>query len=127
MTNEKKLGIWMDHSNAHIIEYASTSTGMNTISSEFTHEVKVGSLSRSEHIMHNKEQGQQSEYFQKLAEKISQCDEVVLFGPTDAKAELLNILNADRRFEEIKIDIKPADKMTDNQKQAFVHEYFSKG
>ena len=53
-------------------------------------------------------------------------DEVVLFGPTNAKAELLNVLKADHRFENIKIEVQQADKMSDKQQQAFVKEYFSK-
>lgn len=49
---------------------------------------------------------------------------VVLFGPTDAKVALYNILKADHRFAKIKIEIKPADKMTENQQDTFVKIYF---
>lgn len=59
-------------------------------------------------------------------EEIRNYDEVILFGPTNAKVELLNILKKDHLFEKIKIDVLPADKMTENQLHAFVKEHFSK-
>ena len=77
--------------------------------------------------VHNKEQHQQSEFYKKLGEAIINYNEVILFGPTDAKAELHNILKADHRFAKIKIETKQADRMTENQQHAFVREYFSKG
>ena len=57
---------------------------------------------------------------------IKNYDEVLIFGPTHAKEELVNLLKADRHFENIKIDVKHADKMTENQQHAFVKDYFIK-
>ena len=74
--------------------------------------------------MHNKEQHEQSEYYKKLEEVILKYDDVIHFGPTDAKVELLNDLRTDNRFAKIKIEIKQADKMTENQQHAFVKDYF---
>ena len=76
--------------------------------------------------MHNKEQHEQSEYYKSIGEIIKNYDDVIIFGPTDAKTELFNLLKADHRFAKIKIEIKQADKMTENQQHAFVKEYFSK-
>ena len=50
----------------------------------------------------------------------------MLFGPTNAKTELLNLLKADHHFDKINIETKQADKMTENQQHAFVREYFFK-
>lgn len=124
MTNTKNLGIWMDHSSANIMEFTDKPVGLKTIVSEFTHEDKEQSLRKSENLMHNKEKHQQSEYYKKLEDVIINFDEVVLFGPTEAKVELLNDLRTDNRFAKIKIVIKSADKMTENQQHAFVREYF---
>ena len=76
--------------------------------------------------MHNKEQHEQSEYYKEIATVIRNYDDVILFGPTDAKVELVNILKADHHFVNIKIEVKETDKMTENQEHAFVSEYFSK-
>ncbi len=126
MTTAKSLGIWMDHSSAHLMEFSSDSIETNVIESQFTHQQKEQTMHKGESHMHNKEQHQQSDYYKKLAEAIRNYEEVILFGPTDAKAELHNILKADHRFADIKIEVKQADKMTENQEHAFVKEHFSK-
>ena len=121
----KRLGIWMDHSSAHLMEFTTYAFKTKTIESNFKHEEKEHSLTKSENLMHNKEQHRQSEYYKKLGETIKNYQDVVLFGPTDAKVELLNVLRKDHLFAKIKIEIKQADKMTENQQHAFVREHFS--
>ncbi len=126
MTTEKKLGIWMDHANAHLMEYTDPIV-TKIISSDSTHEEKEFTLQKGESFMHRKNQQQEAAYYKAIAESIKDCDEVLLFGPTDARVELLNILEADHHFSKIKIETKPSDKMTENQEHAFVRDYFSKG
>jgi ADP-heptose:LPS heptosyltransferase len=124
MTTNKKLGIWMDHSNAHLIEFAGDTS--ETIASKFTHEQKEASLHKGEHLMHNKENHEQSEYYKELSKAIMGYDDVLLFGPTEAKSELANMLQADHRFAKIKVRTESADKMSDNQQHAFVKDFFTK-
>ena len=76
--------------------------------------------------MHNKEQHKQSEYYKQLGEAIKNYEEVILFGPTEAKVELYNVLRADHQFAKIRIEVEQTDKMTENQEHAFVKAYFSK-
>jgi hypothetical protein len=126
MTTAKFLGIWMDHSTAHLIEFSKEAMETTTIDSKFTREAKENSLGKSEHVMHNKEQHQQTEYYKKLGEAVMKYEEVLLFGPTEAKSELSNSMLRDHRFSKIRIETRPADKMTEPQQHAFVREYFSK-
>lgn len=125
MTNAKKLGIWIDHSSAHITALTADHFETKTIESDFTHEDRAKTLTRSENVMHNKEQHHHSEFYKKIGEVIRNYDDVILFGPTDAKVELLNVLREDHRFAKINIEIKQTGKMTENQQQAFVKEHFS--
>lgn len=120
----KKLGIWMDHSSAHIMEYTTDPIETTTVDSNFTHTVKEQSFGKSESLMHNKEQHQQSDYYKKLGALIQNYDKVLLFGPTDAKLELANTLKADHHFDKIDIEVKQADKMTEHQQHAFVKTHF---
>jgi peptide subunit release factor 1 (eRF1) len=85
MTTEKNLGIWMDHSNAHLIELTVESIETKTIESKFTHQAKEQSLGKSENVMHNKEQHQQSEYYKQLGEVIKNYRDGILFGSTSRK------------------------------------------
>ncbi len=64
-------------------------------------------------------------FFSRISDVIINYDEVLLFGPTNAKTELTNQLKEDHHFDEIKIEVKAADKMTKNQLQTFVNEHFS--
>jgi hypothetical protein len=121
----KNLGIWMDHSNAHIMEFITGPAETQIIESDFVYEAKEQALGNSENAMHNKEQHQQTEYYKKLGEIIKHYDDVLLFGPTDAKLELFNMLKEDHLFGKVKIEVKQADKMTENQRHAFVKDYFS--
>ena len=116
----------MDHKSAHLMEFTKDPMETTILESKFTHEIKEESLHKGENGMHNKEQHQQSEYFKALGDKIKPYEAVLLFGPTDAKTELFNMLTADRLFSKIKFDVKQADKMTENQEHAFVKKHFSR-
>ncbi len=126
MVEIKRLGVWMDHSSAHLVEFGEAPKEPYIIVSTFTHQEKKHSIAKSESLMHHKEQHRQSEYYNQIAAVIRDYQEVMLFGPTDAKAELANIIKGDHLFEHIKIGIKQTDKMTQNQQKAFVKEYFSR-
>jgi len=125
MRNNRQLGIWMDHANAILMELLDNSITQSTIKSEFTYEEKEDSLRKSEKLMHNKEQQEQSAYYKELGETIKNFDEVLLFGLTNAKDELYNLLKDNQKFISIKIEVKQGDKMTDNQMHAFVKKYYN--
>ena len=126
MTTAKDLGIWMDHSSAHLTEFTTEPMVTTVIDSAFSHEAKEQSLSKGENVMHNKQQHQQADFYKKLGNEIKKYDRVILFGPTDAKTELFNVLQEDKSFEKIKIKVLSSDKLTGNQEHAFVREHFSK-
>ncbi|MFV8342998.1 hypothetical protein [Flavobacterium sp. XS2P39] len=126
MKTTKKLGIWMDHSIAHLMEFTSKHFEIETIESKFTNQEQNKSFAKSESLMQNKQKQQLSDYYKKIGEAIKNYKRVILFGPTDAKVELFDILSEDERFLKIKIEIKDTDKMTQNQQHEFVRTYFSR-
>ena len=121
----KALGIFMDHSSAHILEYTHETMETKTIESKFTHFEKEESWKRSENLMHNKQQHEQHDFYKKLEDVILKYERVILFGPTNAKSELHNLLKKDHRFANIEVEVEDTDKMTENQQHAFVRNYFS--
>lgn len=123
MKTQNNLGIWMDHSTAQLIEVNSKKSN-RSIFCDFNSEVKEEALNRSEDIMHNKRQQMQEGYYKEIGKEILNYDHVLLFGPTNAKVELNNYLDKGRQFKNVKIEVKPADKMSENQQQAFVESYF---
>ena len=125
MKKTKKLGIWMDHSIAHIIEYKNNSISSKTIASDSSQGEKEN-IGKDESLRQNTEQDQLSEFFKKLSTVIIDYQEVLLFGPTNAKTELHNLLKEDSGFNSIKIEIETTDNLTKNQIQAYVKEHFEK-
>lgn len=121
----KNLGIWMDHAHAHLMEFAVDVITTNIISNPFGRREKAHSPGRSEDGMHQKENQQLAQYYQKLGDIIRNFHDVVLFGPTSAKVELLNLLRADHQFEHVRLETRESDKMTQNEQQAFVRNYFA--
>jgi stalled ribosome rescue protein Dom34 len=124
MNSTKRLGIWMDHSIAHLIEFTNDSMVTKTIESESKGQEKEQNSNMDESQKLSKDQSYHSAFYKKLSNVIKNFEEVVLFGPTSAKNELFNLLKGNHLFEKIKIDVKSADKMTENQQHAFVEEYF---
>jgi stalled ribosome rescue protein Dom34 len=124
MKTKKNVGVWMDHSKAQVID----NSNMNehaTIHSNFNFTVKEEALNRSENLMHNKEQQAQHKFHKQIADKICEYDNVLLFGPTDAKLELKNYLNDDVHFKNKQIIVQTADQMTENEKNAYVTNHFN--
>ncbi|NLO01908.1 MAG: hypothetical protein GX126_06275 [Bacteroidales bacterium] len=125
MQSKKQLGIWMDHSTANIMDLSNDKVETITLESTPAFPEQVQNLRMDESLMHNKEQNQTSDFFKKLSHIIIDYDEVLLFGPTNAKTELFNMLKDNRQFEKIKIHVQSADNLTDNQQEAFVKDFFN--
>ncbi|TLP72864.1 hypothetical protein [Maribacter sp. ACAM166] len=113
----------MDHSTPNLIDLSTTKNSRSIIS-KFTFNTKEEALNRSENLMYNKRQQIHEGYYKEVADAILKYNHVLLFGPTNAKTELHNYLNANLHFKDVKIDIESADKMTDNEKDAFVKNHF---
>ena len=124
MKSKKHLGIWMDHSVAHLMQFADNVIVTNTIESQPTMKSDNQNIKSDESLIQHKEQNHLTDFFKRLSDIIIDYDDVILFGPTDAKNELHNLLRTNHRFEKIKIEIQNADKMTENQQHAFVKDYF---
>jgi len=126
MKNIKQLGIWMDHSNAYLLEVINDTIETERVVSELSDPEAEFNFYKGEKLINKKERHLQLKYYKRLGEIIKKYQEVVLFGPTDAKSELLNLLRTDHLFEDIKIEVINSGKMTESQMHTFVREYFKK-
>lgn len=125
MESTKNIGVWMDHSTANFINLDKEKNKF-TIQSNFNFNDKEAALKKSESLMHNKENQQLESYYKEIGHEILKYNHILIFGPTDAKTELFNYLSKDLHFKGIQIDVKSADKMTENEKYAFVWTHFEK-
>jgi stalled ribosome rescue protein Dom34 len=126
MKTIKQLGIYLDHASANLIDFTDNKTDPQTVVSDFDIQDKHETLQRSEIEMHNKEQDRQRAYFKKIAALASDYNEIVLFGPTTAKTELLHFLQKDNSFVKIKTEAENTAKMSLQEQQLFVREHFKK-
>ncbi|MDB5274019.1 MAG: hypothetical protein JWO58_2386 [Chitinophagaceae bacterium] len=118
MKTINQLGICMDHASAHLIDPSGDEETQQTIVCVLTSE-------QTEKLLNDKEQSTQAAYYKEIGDSIKRYDEIILFGPTNAKSELYNILNADARFDNIKIACRQSGKLTPHQQYEFVKEYFA--
>lgn len=120
-----KIGIWMDHQHAFVTEFTVNPMKSTTVVNESVNMDKTRAFAKGEEHMHTKEQQLQTDYYKKLADIVKRYENVILFGPTRAKDELFNKLISDPNCSRIKIHIMESDKMTENQRHAFVRKFFS--
>jgi hypothetical protein len=124
MDQKRRLGVWVDYSDAHLMEFKTNVIELNTIESTFTHQEKTEEEDERKRL--SKEKKKHNKFYKDLSETIKYYDEVVIFGPSDSKKELANILASDDKFFNIKIEVKETDNLTENQQHNFVKEHFLK-
>ena len=126
MNSKKHLGIWMDHSTANIMELSNGRVVSKIVESIPAFPEQIENLRLNESLMNNKVQNEQSAFYKKLSYVINDYSDVLLFGPTNAKTELFNLLKNNHHFDNKRIVVQSADNMTDNQQEAFLKDFFGR-
>jgi ABC-type multidrug transport system fused ATPase/permease subunit len=117
MKNKNTLGIWVNYSYTFLTDLPNEQTVPNdtipdclTLNNELEFKTKLISKSMEE---------DQSKYYQRISDIIRNYTEVLVFGTTDAKKELISVLDQDSFFKDIKIELRETQTMTQNQLSAF--------
>ena len=111
----------MCHSNVHLVEYTNELPDPLMIQEvDENHNIETSEATRQNEAFHL-----QTESFKKLGTTIENYSEVLLFGPMDVKQEFVKFLKADKRFDQIKIEVEQTNEMGEDQQQIFVRQYFS--
>lgn len=133
----RKTGVWLDHSKAYFIDLSNGTAAIETLysdkesqqrlSGESGKDTKLGNnrTTNSEHHQHNRQKQVMNEYYRNLASRLSNYDDILLFGSTTAKDELYNQLKADKSFDNKTISVRNADHLTENQMVAEVKKFFN--
>lgn len=124
MNSSKSIGIFMDYYTAHIIEFSDKPLEIQTIESKFTKKWKREKNKGEKYLCCLAKQCK-ARYFKKIAHTILNYDKVLLFGPTNAKSELFNMMCEDHHFYRIKTYIKETKILTLNKRNKFIQEHFS--
>lgn len=125
MENKRRMGVWMDYESAYLIELMPLRVDAIVLKSKTSNPEKKRKLTTNDDNERNKQEELLRIFNKKIATEISKYGHVILFGPTEAKIELMELLKTEYAFNDIKIEMVETEKMNDNQKHAFVKNYFS--
>lgn len=136
----QKAGIWMDQQHAFLIGYfpnkpfaveeiESAIEGKVRFEGETSDKTRFmnshGGSSNNENKKNNIEENQLRKYFKLLEEKVSGVEDLLLMGPGITKGQFFKQLRDNKKFNDMKILLKDADKMTFNQLLTIIKEHFS--
>lgn len=120
MYTQKSIGIWMDDDSVHLIEFRKLRVETVIIRSRIKEREKF--LQPKEEC--SDDSHQHENFLKKISEQLRDYDEILIFGPDNAKFTFEQYLNKNPLFANKKIILQTAEKMTDNHKHAWVNKYF---
>lgn len=130
----KQIGIWIDHKRAVILTVSESGEVMRKIESGIEHlRLRGASRSRAPYSAQyqkgddqfdKKYDGYLNKYYESVIDHLRGADEVLIFGPGEAKKELKKRLEREKTCPPVK-GIFPADKLTDRQFAAKVRSHFA--
>ena len=131
----KKVGIWLDKEQAHIVTLEKENEIIKTIKSEIEDFHPSGGFGLGyrgspqdalpEDKYMEREKHQFKSYFKEIVSEIQDADAIVVFGPAQTGNKFKNELEEHFKGINAKITgVQKADSMTENQIKAWVKEFF---
>ncbi len=133
----KQAALWLDHSQAHLFGYREGESYLiETIESPLERKPRIEGegndttrfganyYSNNEDRKHNKMQNELASFFSELEGKLKDFDEILLFGPTNAKEQLFNRLSENKSYVSKTFSVESVGKLTENQTLAYVRDFF---
>ena len=127
---KKQIGLWIDHREAVIVVLTDKDEKITRIRSDAEKQTRFpgGSrkdgLQQTEAVRDKRLEQDLGKYFDDVIANIREAGLIQIFGPGEAKGELVKRLEAEGLKERI-VEVETMDKMTDNQIAAKVREHFS--
>lgn len=132
----KKAGIWLDQKEAKVIILADDSEEIKTIYSQIETRERIPGQSKvygrfgkqylnDEKTKEIKIDAQLKRYLNEVIQTLEDKDELMIFGPGKTKKELEKLIrNHPGMYARLK-EIRIAKQMTENQKVAYVKDFFA--
>jgi len=129
------VGIWIDHEKAFIVSIAGGEVTINNIVSNVDGHIRLSGGSRSSTPYGPQEgpsEGRREErrrqklrqYYKKIISIISDADKILIFGPGEAKTELMKEMRRSKELSSRIVGTQTTDKMTERQIKAKVRRFF---
>lgn len=132
----RRIGIWLDKKNAHIVEIHDDRVSLNTILSEVEDfNIHGGSGTKfkggPQDVVQDsryleREKQQLKKYFKNIVSAVSDAEDLVIFGPAETGEKFYKELT--ESYSDIKAKVKDVvktDSMTKNQVKAWVKEFYN--
>jgi hypothetical protein len=126
---KKEIGLWVDHREAVIVELTEKGEQITRIKANADKQIRFAGGSRkdglqtTESIRGKKLDAQLGKYFDDIVAQVRNAELIQIFGPGEAKNELVKRLEKSGLKDRI-VGIETVDNMTDNQIAAKVRERF---
>ena len=140
---KKYVGIWLDHRQAYVVYISRNQPAVGEddemiegIESDVERRVRLSGGARTRKTPYGpqdiavdgKQQArinhQLGQYFKKIRDRISDADQILIFGPGEAKFEFVKAIEKSDQMAKKIVKIEPAEKMTVKQVQARVRKFF---
>jgi RNA-binding protein YhbY len=136
MSNRTLAGVWIDLKKAVVVVLNGETSNIETYESDIdTRERIEGDNDHSgrfggQHIDDEKHKENRlnelkKAYLRHVTDQLHDHHQIVVFGPAGMKQELKKEIRRHHVMDEIKVDVKSADHLTDNQIIAWVKDYYS--
>ena len=129
----RSIGIWMDHTEARLLEPGQTAgsirvvvspvTGRERVEGEVANGTRLGGYrsTNNEAHRHNREQNELRAFYRQLSEELLPYERILLCGPASACREFHNFLQKEKRFAGRTITTMAEDYLSDNEWVACVN------
>jgi stalled ribosome rescue protein Dom34 len=126
---KKEVGLWIDHREAVLVTITDKGEEMARIYSNIEEIGQFSGSSRSarsqdaENMQERKYANSLKRYYDAIIESIRDADSIQIFGPGEAKGELVKRLKTKNPSQRI-VSVETTDKLTDSQIAAKVRQLF---
>ena len=132
---EKKVGIWLDTDKAILISLLPDGENITTIESMIDTRTRFPGEGKAYHRLGsmfvnpskrntNRKKHQMHHYLGTIIKSVQDASDILIFGPSTTKIELEKEIKKLHDFNDKKISVVSADKMTQKQTIAFVKNHY---
>jgi len=131
----RKVGIWIDQREANIISLNEGAIFSKTIYSDIETRIRIEGEKKQfgrfgdqylvdEKGKENRIKEFTQKYLHRVLSELSTADEIILFGPAQTKFRLEKLISELPEMVIKMQDVKTSENMTQNQKLAYVRDYY---
>lgn len=131
----KKIGVWIDQKEANIISLIDKTIASKTIYSDVETRIRIEGEGKQfgrfgeqflvdEKGKQNRIEEYTNRYLARVMKEIANADEIMLFGPAQTKSKLEKMILGSPEMAAKLTEVRASEKMTDNQKIAYVKEFY---